>query len=170
MAKKSKIKQNLLFNVVAILFALVSVCMIFTNVCGIASDGNVGYILTGLQSTFGFSETKTLIGTVVYTGFSFLNLIPYLLLLVGIVLALLRVLKVLKSGAIDWAVAAMFVVSGVMFFLIPNFVVYGAGWATLVDLALKTGATKALLVGGYVGGISALLAGISVVAGKFAKK
>lgn len=173
MSKKSKSKINLILNAVGVLFAIVSACMIFTEVCGINVDGEVGYILTGIQATFGYSKQTTVLGSTVtttYTTFSFMNLLTYILLIAGIVLVVLRIFKVIKSDAIDWGAALLFIVAGVLYFILPSFVVYGAGWADLVELALKADGVKTVLVGSIVGGISAILAGTSVVVSKFIKK
>lgn len=170
---KSKLNLNVILYAVAILLAVVSVCMIFTEVCGIKSGDDTGYILTGIQATFGYSKQTTVLGSTVtstYTVFSFMNLLIYILLIAGVVLALLRLFKVVKSGAMDWVVAALFIVAGILYFVMPNFVVYGAAWEDLVALAMKADAVKTVLAGGIVGGISSIVAGGTVVVNKFIKK
>ena len=173
MAKKSKNKINIILNSIALIFAVVSICMIFTEVCGINIDGELGYVLTGLQATFGYSKQTAVLGSTVtttYTMFSFMNLLTYILLVAGVVVMLLRMFKVLKSSAVEYLAAIMFIVAGVLYFVLPNFVIYGNGWADLVELAIKADGIKTTLIGGIIGGVSAVLAGAMVLAKKFVTK
>jgi len=173
MSKKSKIKNIKIFNIVAIGLALISIGMIFAEVCGINADGKVGYVLTGIQATFGYSKESTVLGSTIITTFtnlSFVNLLMYALLIVGVVLILLKTFKLIKSNSIDWISAIMFIVAGVLYFLLPNFVAYGDGWADLVNFAIKAGGSKVILFGSIIGGLTAILAGVSIVIGKCLKK
>ncbi len=172
MAKKSKSKSkiNSVCSLVAIILAVVAIVMIFTDVCGIKTGDKTNFVLTGIQATFGFSEDVKIIGTQVYSVFSFMNSVVYALVLAAAVLVVLRLCKVLKSGIIDWVAAAMFMISGILFFLMPNFVVYGEAWKGLADTALKLDGVKTILVGAIISGIASILAAGSVIAGKFIKK
>lgn len=170
MSKKSKSKINIILYVGAIVLALVAICMIFVDVSAIAKDGDTVYVLTGLQATFGYSEETKLAGTLVYTEFSFMNLLVYILLIVGALLALLRLLKVAKSGVIDWVAIAAFTAAAILYFIMPSFVVYGKTWLGLVDTAIELGASKTLMVGAVVGGITSALSAISLLANKFMAK
>lgn len=169
MAKKSKSQLNIILYGVAILLAIVSICMMVVNGSALAKDGETAYILTGLQATFGYTE-ETLIGNAVYTQFSFMNLLTYILLAVGIVLVILKMLKVAKSDAINWVAIIVFVAAGILYFMMPNFVVYGKAWSSLVDAALDFGASKTAMVGAIVGGISSILAAATLVAQKLVGK
>lgn len=168
--KKSKGVNKLVFYGITLLLGVLAIAMIFANVCGIQNGDDVAYQLTGIQATFGFSETTKLLGTVVYTNFSILNLLLYIALLAGVVLLVLKLVKVLKSNVIDYVIAALFVVAGIMYFIIPTFVVYGDAWSSLVNLAIKAGGTKVVMAGGIVGGIASILAGATLVVGKFVAK
>jgi len=170
MSKKSKSKINIILYAVALVLAVVAICMIFVDVSAIAKNGETGYVLTGLQATFGYSEETKLAGTLVYAQFSFMNLLVYILLIVGVVLTLLRLFKVAKSGLIDWVSIAALAAAAVLYFIMPSFVVYGKTWTGLVDTAIELGASKTLMVGAVVGGITSALAAVSLLANKFITK
>lgn len=170
MSKKSKSKINIILYAVAIILAVVAVCMIFVDVSAIAKNGDTGYVLTGIQATFGYSEETKLAGTLVYTEFSFMNLLVYILLIVGVVLALLRLFKVAKSGVVDWVAIAAFAAAAVLYFIMPSFVVYGKTWSGLVETAIELGSAKTLMVGAIVGGVTSALAAVSLLANKFMAK
>lgn len=177
MSKKTKTKSKLNIKVilyaVAILLAVISFCTIFTEVCGIKNGDDTSYILTGIQATFGYSKQTTVLGSVVtstYTVFSFMNLLIYILLVAGIILAVLKAFNIIQSGVIDWTVAVLFIVAGILYFIMPNFVVYGSAWEDLVALAVKADCIKTILVGGVVGGASSIVAGGTIVVSKFVKK
>ena len=173
MSKKLKIQNNKIFNIIAIVLALISIGMIFAEVCGINADGKVGYVLTGIQATFGYSKESTVLGSTIVTTFtnlSFMSLLMYALLIVGVVLIVLRTFKIIKANSIDWISALMFITAGVLYFLLPNFVAYGEGWIDLVNFAIKAGGTKVVLFGSIVGGLTAILAGASIIVSKCLKK
>lgn len=173
MSKKTKSNINVILYAVASVLAVVAICMIFTNVCGIKKGENTNYILTGIQATFGYSKQTTILGTVTtstFTAFSFMNLLLYILLIAGLIIAVLRTFKIVEPGVIDWVVAGLFLVAGILYFVMPHFVVYGAAWEDFVAIAIKSDGVKTLLVGGIVGGISSILAGGAVLVNKFVKK
>lgn len=123
---KDKLTLKNLLYAFAVVLGIVSILMMFltaftaTVSAGVAST-TTNY--TGVQATFGYSET-VLNNTVEILAFSFMNFLPYLLLLAGVVLALLKFLGVLKSKVVDYVLIALFVVSAVLFFFAPNMVVY----------------------------------------------
>jgi len=168
--KKNKKLNSIIFYAIALLLGALAVAMIFANVCGIQNENNMAYELTGIQATFGYSEQTKLLGTLYYTNFSILNLLVYVLLIAGVMLTILKMFKVIKSGTFDYVIVALFVVAGILYFMVPNFVVYGNDWSTAVNIALKAGGAKVVLAGGIVGGISSILAAVSIIAGKFLAK
>ena len=153
--KKRSVKKNVLnlWYCGATVFALVAVIMIFVNnltIVGTVTE-KVHYVNNGLQTVFGFKD-----GSVEVYSFSILNLLTYLFLLVGLVLVVLKTLKVVKSNVIDFAALCLFIFSGVFFFLMPSFAVcpYAVDLGSLVVVNLGAGA--------IIGGILTLLAGCTI--------
>lgn len=155
MTKKQK-QLNIILYAVAAVLALVAVCMMFTNVSALKLSGETGNELTGVEATFGYESYGQEVAK-----FSFMNMLTYVLLIAGIVLVALRLFKVLKSEAIDWVIVGLFVVAAVLYFLMPQMVVY----TDLIADSIKTmKASKVLQVGSIIGGITSALAACSVVA------
>ena len=154
MAKKKKQKNSYLPLLSAVL-GLVAVVMFFltvvnyTAVKGIESLENVtGY--TGLQTALGYSDGEFIRVTVL--EFSIMNLLPYVLALVG---AVLSVFSYLGKGSKLFAFvsAGCFIVSAVLFFMYPSFIV----------LPKVTGLVKenfSLAIGAIIGGIASVIAGL----------
>lgn len=147
MAKKKVKKSELgkLTAFVSVILGIVAAVMIFLPAIAI-KDSDVTY--TGLQAAFGYSE-ETILGNFTYFEFSFMNLLTYILAIVGVVFTVLGVLG--KGGNFaTFIAAAAFIVSGVFFFLSVSFSVPNS----LIERSLVLG------VGSVIGGIAALLAGI----------
>ena len=154
--KKSKSNSGKILGVLAALLGIVAICMIFietvkvpdTKVLGVVVEGS-GY--TGLKVAFGFKESD--IGVF---AFSFMALLPYLLAIGGVVLSVLNATSKKGNKMLDFVSAALFVVAGVFFFLMPGFVV-GADTALgkiaeAVEYEFATGA--------IVSAITAIVAGL----------
>ena len=90
----------------------------------------------------------------------------YLLLTAGIIFAVLRLIKVIKTDSADWLVVGLFLVAGVLYFMMPNFVVYGESFKETINTVLKLGAIKINLIGSIIGGISSIFTAVAVVASK----
>lgn len=162
MAKKKKQKNSYLPLLSAVL-GLVSVVMIFLTVVnhtafkGIESMESVKSF-TGLQTALGYSDE--FVKATVFE-FSFMNLLPYVLALVG---AVLSVFSYLGKGSKLFAFvsAGCFIVSAVLFFMYPSFVV----------LPKITGLVKenfSLAIGAIIGGIASVIAGLISLATCFKK-
>lgn len=119
---------------------------------------------SGAQVTFGYTaKTDTVVGTL--SGeiwkFSFMNLLTYILAVVGIVFAVLAFLG--KLGKISGIVAAAcLLVAGVFFFLAVAFTVPASEKATMEGWKLGAGA--------IVGGILAILSALAMAAKTFVIK
>lgn len=172
MAKNSKVNQKI-FYLISTLLAVVAICMIFVDVSAITKNGDSAFVLTGLQATFGYSETISGLGlshTTVVSTFSILNLLIYVCLIVGVVLSILKLLNIAKFKSVDWVIIALFAVSALLYLFMPTFVVYGKDIVDVVSVAVKNGATKSLMVGSLIGTIASLFASFLVVAKKILAK
>ncbi len=167
MAKKKtgKISVGTIVAGIAILLGIAAIVMMFVPQLNYQSATGLvkGDPLNGMQITFGYS-TEVLGSTVTKLDFSFMNLLTYILALVGIVFAVLALMG--KLGKIAPIVAAAaFIVSGVFFFCAEQFMVVHVGDLT-GDAAQKVSdAFKELYTlgaGAIVGGILSILAGVSV--------
>ncbi len=152
MAKKKKISIALILSAVAALLGIVAIVML-------AAPG-ITYTLEvlGKKSTTNYSMAQLTFGTEKGGfAFSFMNFLPFLLVVVGIVLAALTALKGNKLTAIIAAVC--FLAAGVLFFCCKQLIVFDTGDLSgeAKDLAVKV-AKEAIKE--FKLGIGAILAGI----------
>ena len=168
MAKKKSKKNNDIakYTVFAsVLLGIVAVVMIFLPAISI-KDSTTSY--TGMQLAFGYSTSITsLFGgteTLAYAGFSFMNLLTYILAIVGIVFTVLGAMG--KGGKFATFISAVaFIASGVFFFLQGSFCVPLEGMEGLV--VFFGGNIKDYFVigaGAIIGGVASILAGIGALA------
>lgn len=155
---KDKLTLKNLLYAFAVVLGIVSILMMFLT----AFTANTTTNYTGVQATFGYSET-VLNNTVEVLAFSFMNFLPYLLLLAGVVLALLKFLGVLKSKVVDYVLIALFVVSAVLFFFAPNMVVYASETTKKIFEAMTIG----LGVGPILSAVFAICSAASVAVSTF---
>lgn len=144
----------------SVILAAVAVCMIFLPAISYAKANGEAVNYTGLQVTFGFSETQASLGSASYVTewfkFSFMNLLTYVLLIVGIVFAVMQMNKK-QSKLFTLITAACFVVGGVFMFMVVNYSIVGAGQVTGATLLDKQ--NMSLGIGAIIGGAAACLAG-----------
>ena len=157
-------------SLLAILLAIASACMIFcTSIVYKVSEKADPVNFTGLQVTFGYSSTKNFLegitsaikfeGTINYFAFSFLNLLPYILLLAGIVFAVLKVVGgKSNSKMFSFVAAACFIAGGVLMFCVVPFSVLGTNELVQTFSVLKK-QYMSLGVGAIVGGVLGILGG-----------
>lgn len=164
--KKSGFDLGKILYVVAIVLGLVAVCMLFvdavkvpdTEVLGNTIEGE-GY--SGLKVAFGYKEEDTAV-----FGFSFLGLLPVILVLVGMVLTALNTASKNSNKILDYVSMIAFVVAGVLYFIMPSFVV-------CTDTLLGKVAAEidyVLAVGSIIAAICSILAGVVVLAKNLLKK
>lgn len=159
MAKKKKqgVSTGVLAGGVAALFALAAICMLFVNAVSVAAGDNVLMSFTGLQVAFGYSETTSvpLVGelTAKILDFSFMNLLPYLLALGGLVVVLLNLNG--KSFLLNVIALACFVAAAVFFFTAHAYVVTASD---MVNTYAKDSFT--LAIGSILGGVFSIIAAI----------
>lgn len=158
MAKKKKgASAGVLAGGVAALFALAAICMLFVNAVSVTVGDTVITSFTGLQVAFGYSETTSvpLVGelTTKILSFSFMNMLPYLLALGGLVVVLLNLngnsflLNVISLGC--------FVAAAVFFFTAQAYVITAS---EAVNTYAKDNFT--LAIGSILGGVFSIIAAI----------
>ena len=156
--KKSKSNSRKILGVLASILGIVAVCMIFvdaikvpdTKVLGTVVEGT-GY--TGLEVAFGFKEKDVSV-----FGFSFMALLPYLLIIGGIVFSLLNATSKKGNKVLDFVSAILFVVAGVLCFLMPGFVVCADTILGKIAGAIE----YELAIGAIVSAITSIVAGALV--------
>lgn len=166
MAKKKKgLSLGKILGFVVALLGLVAICMVFVDavttgdkeVFGVTVEG-VKY--SGIKLIFGVKENDMAV-----LSFSFMALIPVILVLAGTVLSVLNALKD-DAKLVNFIIAGMFVVAGVLYFIMPNFMVFAdtISGAFVKELEFK------LAVGSIIAGICSVLAGVISLAKPFLKK
>lgn len=148
MAKKKSFSLGSIFSCVAVLFAIVAFCMMFVNFVkfeAVVNGTTIGdpTFYNGAKVTFGYTKKTTILGHTDSTEilkFSFMNLLPYILLLAGIVFVALSFLG--KGGSLMNILAVVaFALAAVFFFLAPQFTTL----ATESDSIKKSLAVGAIL-------------------------
>lgn len=156
--RKSSIGKPLSF--VAAVLGLVAVVMLFLPAIGI-KDTDTTY--TGLQITFGYKESLLGFEYTVF-DFSFMNLLTYILAVVGIVFSVLSAVgKGSKFAA--FIAAAAFAVSGVFFFLSVSYTLPNEDASKFISsiISFVGGDIKDVLTlayGAIIGGVASLLAAV----------
>lgn len=166
MAKKKKgLSLGKILGFVVALLGLVAICMVFVDavttgdkeVFGVTVEG-VKY--SGIKVIFGVKENDTAV-----LSFSFMALIPVILVLAGTVLSVLNALKD-DAKLVNFIIAGMFVVAGVLYFIMPNFMVF----ADTLSGAIAKELEFKLAVGSIIAGVCSVLAGVISLAKPFLKK
>lgn len=152
--RKSSVGKPLSF--VAAVLGLAAVVMLFLPAIGI-KDTDTTY--TGLQITFGYKESLLGFEYTVF-NFSFMNLLTYILAVVGIVFSVLSAMgKGSKFAA--FIAAAAFAVSGVFFFLSVSYTLPNEDASKIISFVggdIKDALT--LAYGAIIGGVASLLAAV----------
>lgn len=165
--KKNGLDLGKVLYIVAVVLGLVAVAMLFVQAVKVPDtetafgtiENDGGY--TGWQIAFGKSEEDVKI-----LSFSFMGLLPVILVLAGIVLSVLKVAASKGSKVLDFVAIACFVVAGVLYFIMPSFMVFADTIAAKVvaeiDFVLSAGA--------IVAGVCSILAGATVLVKNLLKK
>ena len=152
--RKSNLGKPLSF--VAAVLGLAAVVMLFLPAIGI-KDTDTTY--TGLLITFGYKESLLGFEYTVF-NFSFMNLLTYILAVVGIVFSVLSAMgKGSKFAA--FIAAAAFAVSGVFFFLSVSYTLPNEDASKIISFVggdIKDALT--LAYGAIIGGVASLLAAV----------
>ena len=141
--RKNKKNASLAFAALSVLGGLVAVIMLFLPAVGIKETSTT---YTGLQVAFGYTKGEGALKVEIFK-FSFMNLLPYLLALGGLVFSALGATgKGSKLGAI--IAAAAFIAAGVFFIMSNTFCDYLLGKDVL-----------AIAYGAIVAAVAAFVAG-----------
>lgn len=155
--RKSNLGKPLAF--VAAVLGLVAVVMLFLPAIGI-KDTDTTY--TGLQITFG-CKVPFLSHEYTIFNFSFMNLLTYILAVVGIVFSVLSAVGKGSKFA-SFIAAAAFAVSGVFFFLSVSYTLPNENASRIISLIIAfVGDVKDVLTlayGAIIGGVASLLAAV----------
>lgn len=166
MAKKKKgLSMGKILGLVVAILGLVAICMLSVDAVTTGNKETFGVTIEGVKYSgfkvaFGVKESDTAI-----LSFSFMALLPVILALAGTVLSVLNSLKE-DSKLVSFIVGAMFVVAGVLYFMMPNFMVFA-------DTILGAGAKALdfkLAIGSIIAGVCSVLAGAIALVKPFVKK
>ena len=176
MAKKKSKKSLPIFALLAIVCAVVSICMMFVDSIKVVAETSKGtsedgVFYTGLQAVFGYTDEKTKIKVF---EFSFMNLLPYLLLVGAIVLSVMLVLKKSNNKLFSFVICGLLIAAGVLFFFEGAFTIIAdtginniaSGLGQIFGVESKV----ELAVGAIVAAISSLVGGALMAVSVFAKK
>ncbi len=160
MAKKKNNIGKILYGL-AVVLGLVALAMIFVDAVELSMKGiSQTEGLTGLEVAFGRSENDVKI-----LEFSIMALLPVILAVAGVVLSALQAVAKKGSKLLDFVIVACFVVAGVLYFVMPSFVVYSDAMALFKDAYVKK-----LAIGSIVSAVCSILAGVVVLAKSLLKK
>ena len=152
--RKSSLGKPLAFDPAVL--GLAAVVMLFLPAIGI-KDTDTTY--TGLQITFGYKESLLGFEYTVF-DFSFMNLLTYILAVVGIVFSVLSAMGKGSKFA-SFIAAAAFAVAGVFFFLSVSYTMPNEDASKIISAFggnIKDALT--LAYGAIIGGVAALLAAL----------
>lgn len=165
--KKGGLDLGKILYAVAAVLGVVAVCMLFVEAVKVPDsklgslkiEGN-GY--SGAQVAFGYTNDSD----VAILNFSFLALLPSLLALAGAVLSILKIALKKSSKLLDFVSIGCFVVAGILFFIMPNFMVF----ADNIVAKVIAEADFVLAIGSIVAAVCSLLAGAAVLVKNLLKK
>lgn len=171
-AKQAKQLSKLLAFLGAIL-ALVAVIMIFLPQI-VSANENSDTAYNGIKLAFGATRTSADLGGIVGGSskitFSFMNLLAYILVLVGLVITVLQLVGMCKGKLATLIAAIALIAGGVLFFFVLNFSsiattteVLGHSKTTTATFASYNSENTTIWKLGYgalVGGITAIAGGV----------
>ena len=170
MAKK-KIKISPIFALLSIVCAVVSFGMMFVKSINVVGYSKTEYPYTGLQAVFGVAGEKT---DITQLEFSFMNLIPYILLAVAVILIVLSILKRSNNRILNFVICGLFIASGILFFCEGAFTVLGNffdnGLTGVIGGVSGAKITVEITVGAIVAAICSIVGGLSMLASIFTAK
>lgn len=165
-----KFNLGLILTICTIVLALVAFFMMFVASGNIAAtlDGESEDLMengfTGAQIAFGYSKSAYGVSVEILT-FSFMGFLPYLLLILAVVVAVVSIFLPKYNKILKFVAAGLLLVAGILFFFLPHFVA-GDTIKTSIEYAKSAGATISypLKAGAIVSAICALLGcAVSVV-------
>ena len=165
--KKSGFNLGKILYLIAAVLGVVSIVMMFVDTVKIP-DTDLGVLGTvegegysGMKIAFGYKEDD-----VAVFGFSFMALLPYLLALAGVVLSAVNMLAKKSNKILDLVAVVVFVVAGVLFFIMPNFMVF----ADTITGKIAAEIDYKITIGAIVSAITAIASGAVVLVKTLLKK
>ncbi len=159
MTKQSLNKLEKLFYILAIVLAVASIALIFTTAVmpteftGVKQKIDGGFY--GYEIVFGIKD-----GELTGLKFSFLALLPYLFVIAGIVLVILRLIKKITSRKYDYLISLLFLIATILFMFSNFFLVFSSN---LVG-ELFSSFSYRISYGTIISGVCSFLAGGLVIA------
>lgn len=164
MAKKKSSKKSFnlgkILYLVAAVLGIVALVMMFVETVKVP-DTDLGILGTvehegysGLKVAFGHKEDDVAI-----LKFSFMGLLPYLLVVAGVVITIVNMLAKKSNKILDFVSAVALVVAGVLFFIMPSFMVF----ADNIVAKVVAEADFKIVTGAIVSAISSIAAGAVVL-------
>lgn len=169
MKKKSKkgFEFGKILYAIGVVLGVVALCMLFVDAVKLADvKTSLGTVkldgsFSGASVAFGYAYEGTAV-----LKFSFLGFLPFLLTIGGVVLTLVRMFAKKSTKILDYVAIAVFVVAGVLFFIMPSFMVFADNLVAKIVSAPE----YTLAVGSIIAGICSLLAGAVVLTKNLFKK
>lgn len=165
--KKSGFNLGKILYLIAAVLGVVSIVMMFVDTVKIP-DTDLGVLGTvegegysGMKIAFGYKEDD-----VAVFGFSFMALLPYLLALAGVVLSAVNMLAKKSNKILDLVAVVAFVVAGVLFFIMPNFMVF----ADTITGKIAAEIDYKITIGAIISAITAIASGAVVLVKTLLKK
>ena len=164
MAKK-KTNAGAVLNAVAVALGVVAVCMLFLTSVKVVTK------VLGVTGTTEFKGKEVVFGLEDFAGFSIMNLLPYILVVVGVVFAVVSLASKKKAKMFDYIAGIALVVGGVLFFVTAGFTQWTESYKNVLDLGIKAETTTVSLgIGAIISAITSILAGVLVCAKQLMKK
>lgn len=167
--KKSGFTLAKVFYLVAGVLGVVAICMIALTSMNIKGSvfgltGTTEY--TGIQTTFGYKTDNA-----EYLMFSFMNLLPYIFVLVAALISVAKVFGKMDSGLMGFIALGLFVAAGVLFLLNTQFTVLSDNYASAIKLAntLTTTVTKSLGTGAIISACCSFGGAVAILLPRFVK-
>ena len=165
--KKSGFNLGKILYLIAAVLGVVSIVMMFVDTVKIP-DTDLGVLGTvegegysGMKIAFGYKEDD-----VAVFSFSFMALLPYLLALAGVVLSAVNMLAKKSNKILDLVAVVAFVVAGVLFFIMPNFMVF----ADTITGKIAAEIDYKITIGAIISAITAIASGAVVLVKTLLKK
>lgn len=152
--KKSKSNLGKVLGIIAAILGVVAIGMIFVDTIKIPDTKFIeGEGYNGLKVVFGYKE-----GNVSVFSFSIMALVTYLLMIVGVALSILSFRAKKGNKVLDLVTAALFVVAGVLCFLMPSLVAFSDTIAGMIAAEID----YTLAIGAIVSAITSILAAVAM--------
>ena len=161
--KKSKSNLGKVLGIVAAILGLVAICMIFIDTIKVPDTKLLGKVVegegyTGLEVVFGFKTDD-----VAVFDFSIMALLPYVLIIAGIVFSVVNAKSKKGNKILDFVTTGLFLVAAVLCFLMPSFVVCADTILGKIADAIEYDVTTGAVVAAGASLVAAVVTGVKAV-------